>query len=129
MTDKVSGFYYFDLAQHAMYLGWELDESLDDFFSKHPDELETPYSTCNNEKRTQITLGDVLKAASGNFTDKFKEYMVGVNDIITERKLANTQIVFSAMHSGASDYLFAKNIRDFVEQVCCGSNADSNPAE
>lgn len=129
MTSRVSSFYHFELAQHALFLGWDMEESMHEFFAKLPEELPKTYSTLKNDEKSEITISDVLSAISGNFTDAFKTYMSGVLTLVDKYEEPEDKTVFCAMHSGGSDYLFVKDIREFVEQVGCGSNVDSNPTE
>ncbi|EJT0117306.1 hypothetical protein NVX19_003571 [Salmonella enterica] len=108
LSGKIQGFFGHVTMQFALMKGWDMEQELDEFY-KTVDLTEEYASLSTGET---ITEGDIFAASCGEVTPSFAAFW---NGITLKEDAPDDGVFMQSMHSGSSDYLFVKDVREIQE--------------
>lgn len=111
-------FFHHTAMETAISNGWDFEQDLVQFYEQHEDKEKILSGTVWEVKGCIVTEEDVLYASKGAITEAmyimFSTYLKGVYPASWERSPSPT--VLTSMHSGSSDYLFLKDVKELVDE-------------
>lgn len=111
-------FFHHTAMETAIRNGWDFEQNLTEFYNTHERGSAILGGVVWEIKGLQVTESDVLCASCGTITHDlylmFSEYLKGVKTSAWDIEVS--PVVLQSMHSGSSDYLFLKDIKELVDE-------------
>jgi hypothetical protein len=106
----------------AMRNGFDFtsEQQLSDWVTSQSDEFKKSVVWSLGDSSISVTEEDLCLASGGNYTEGFKAFFTQVLANMEKAKedgakITDDSVVLQSMHSGSSDYLFLKDLREAVE--------------
>ncbi|EJO9850561.1 hypothetical protein NVD72_004787 [Salmonella enterica] len=108
LSSKVQGYFGHVTMEFAISKGWDFEQDLAEFYKDI--DLNVPYMGLSTGQ--EITEGDVFKASQGEVTPSFAAFWLGLT---LKEDAPDDGVFMQSMHSGSSDYLYVKDVREIQE--------------
>ena len=110
LSSKIQGYFGHVTMQFALMHGWDLEEELADFYEKV--DLNVPFAELGTGE--VLLEADIFKASQGDVTPGFAKFWLGIT---LKDGAPDDGVVMQSMHSGSSDYLFVKDVKE-LQEIC-----------
>lgn len=126
INSKVSGFFFHVASEFAIANGWDFEQDLNDFYTENTELAEkltkSMYLELSNHKAS-ISEWDCFQASKGVATESFQEFWNTYAKGLFHDAPDNA-VVLQSMHSGSSDYLYVKDVKELVSGKIDLSNTE-----
>lgn len=96
--------------------GYDLKGDLLAYAYTNPDEFkEVSLTIVGEESNVDVTEMDILKLGYGDVTENALALLTKYHDNLIEHSVDPNEVINQSMHSGSSDYLYARDIYEFFE--------------
>lgn len=96
--------------------GYNLDGDLLAYAYCNPDEFkDVSLTIVGEESNVYVTEMDILKLAYGDVNEKALALLTKYHENLVKHSVDPNETINSSMHSGSSDYLYARDIYEFFE--------------
>lgn len=116
ITSKVSCFFFHVASEFAIANGWDFEKDLTEFYTENTELVEKLTNSMYLElSKANVTLTewDCFQASKGIATESFQEFWNTYAKGLFHDAPDNA-VVIQSMHSGSSDYLYVKDVKELV---------------
>lgn len=110
LSSKIQGYFGHVTMEFAISKGWDFEQDLAEFYKDI--DLNVPYMGLSTGQ--EITEADVFKASQGEVTPSFAEFWLGIT---LKDNAPDEGVVMQSMHSGSSDYLYVRDVKE-LQEIC-----------
>ncbi len=111
LTSKITGFMFHYSLQYLLSIGFDIcDGDHEEFVAQNPDKMAAVTFTLKSTG-VDVTELDIYKASQGEATEAMQS-LIKQWDLMIKEDTDDLATVLVSMHSGSSDYLYAKDIRE-----------------
>lgn len=110
LSSKIKGYFGHVTMEFAISKGWDFEQDLAEFYKDI--DLNVQYMGLSTGQ--EITEADVFKASQGEITPSFAEFWLGVT---LKDNAPDEGVVMQSMHSGSSDYLYVRDVKE-LQEIC-----------
>lgn len=113
LSGKLKRYFHHVTMEFAISKGWDFEQDLAKYYESHKEiDLSSAYLGLSTGQ--ELTEYDVFKASQGEITPSFAEFWLGIT---LKDDAPEDGVLMSSMHSGSSDYLFVKDVKE-LQEIC-----------
>lgn len=120
LSTNIKAFFFHVSCEYLLSKGWDLEEDPFDFIEKVEGGLTDKFCTINHPdgSKYHVTEYEIALAGAGIDTLGLRKYMESYGRAIASNSEATPDKMCGAsMHSGSSDYLYVRDVTDYLENV------------
>lgn len=112
---NVRSFFFHVASEFAIGQGWDFVQDLTDFYKDNPNLAAKLNESIYVQIQDSVSLSewDVLQASNSVATEGFQQFWLEFAKGLYSTAPDNA-VILQSMHSGSSDYLYVKDIRELV---------------
>lgn len=116
LTSSVKAFFHHYSLQFGIKTGWDFEQDYADFVNENLEEFKDSVCLTLTTIDLDVTEYDIAMLALGVVTETGEVLLGALLNIAKD--YTDSIVLLSSMHSGSSDYLYVKDIRDlFAENI------------